>query len=226
MFKLLPGSFLNWSFCDDVNRFITTDSCYFIFFYTVHISHETHLQIRDTVPICSTNPWISHTCWWPVILHHITRTYTYDFGGKKHRYRDSEFEKLCRFFRVLWRYFNHQTTQLLFASTALFQNRVSAQSQMNSSPLIFVEFTVFNFTNEILAHEFGLTSFSEKSFLVGIRYLFAGSRRKCTNDWFIWSVQMQNFTHMVGRLKRCRCGHPIWQQEAEDMLGKNNHSTT
>ena len=33
------------------------------------------------------------------------------------------------------------------------------------------------------------------------------------------SGQMQNFEHMEGRSKRCPSGHPLRQQEAEEMLG-------
>ena len=81
----------------------------------------------------------------------------------------------------------------------------------------------FYTVDQILTHEFGLTSFSAKNYfrryIATALYLLSGFHSKYTNEKSIWSIQMQNLKHMEGRSEGCPGVHPLRQQEAEEMPG-------
>ena len=94
-----------------------------------------------------------------------------------------------------------------------------AQIQILARKFLSRTFSRFSdFMDQILAHDFGLNSFSAKiyfgRYIASGLYLFSGFLSKYTNEKSIWSIriQMHDFKQMEGRLKRYRRGYSLLQR--------------
>ena len=87
---------------------------------------------------------------------------------------------------------------------------MSAQIQILALKFLSSTFSRFSdFMDQILAHDFGLNSFSAKIYfgrhIASELYLFSGFHSKYTNGKSIWSIRihMHDLKQMEGRSKRC-----------------------